>query len=217
MFRFLNVTLIKSPHYPAILSRLKNDGHTFLDLGCCFGSEIRQLTADGAPSENLYGTDLRSEFWELGYELFRDRETLMASFLVGDVFDASSELGKLDGKVDIMHAASFFHLFTYEQQLEVGKRIVKLLRPVEGSLLLGRMLGDADPGLLRSNDGKTTLYRHNEESWAGLWREVGELTGTKFEVESCLVDTPGHAYKTAENGPAWINNPKLLRFSVKRV
>ncbi|KFX96738.1 hypothetical protein V490_03169 [Pseudogymnoascus sp. VKM F-3557] len=192
MFRFVNVTLLKSPHYPNILSRLKNDNHIFLDLGCCFGSEIRQLTADGAPSENLYGSDLRLEFWELGYDLFRDREKLKSSFLVGDVFDSSSELGKLDGKVDIIHAASFFHLFTYEQQLEVGKRIVKLLRPVEGSLVLGRMVGNTEPGLLTSKDGKKTLYRHNEESWAGLWREISELTGVKFEVKSHLVDTPGH-------------------------
>ncbi|KFY60093.1 hypothetical protein V497_03867 [Pseudogymnoascus sp. VKM F-4516 (FW-969)] len=217
MFRFVNVTLLKSPHYPTILSRLKNDNHIFLDLGCCFGSEIRQLTADGAPSENLYGSDLRPEFWELGFDLFRDRERLKSSFLVGDVFDASSELGKLDGKVDILHAASFFHLFTYEQQLEVGKRIVKLLRPVEGSLVLGRMVGNTEPGLLTSKDGKKTLYRHNEESWAGLWQEISELTGVKFEVKSHLVDTPGHMYKTVENGPAWMKNPKQLRFSAKRV
>ncbi|OBU01593.2 hypothetical protein VE01_00565 [Pseudogymnoascus verrucosus] len=213
LFRFVNLSLRTSPLYPSILSRLKDDKQTFLDLGCCLGTEIRQLVADGAPSENIYGTDLRPEFWELGYELFRDKGSLKASFLTGDVFDPFSELGKLDKKVDILHAGLFFHLFSYDQQIEVAKKIVKLMRPVKGSLLLGWQVGSLDVGVLQSSDGATILYRHDEESWAGLWREVGEQTGVKFVVESQLVEGARYFIRDGQPAEPWVEDPKRLMFS----
>ena len=49
--------------------------------GCCFGQEIRKLAYDGAVQSNLYGCDPRSEFFNLGYRLFRDRDTLKSTFI----------------------------------------------------------------------------------------------------------------------------------------
>ncbi|KFY75014.1 hypothetical protein V499_04993 [Pseudogymnoascus sp. VKM F-103] len=218
IFSFVGLNLRTSPLYPTILSRLKDDKQTFLDLGCCLGTEIRKLVADGAPSENLYGTDLRSEFWDLGYALFRDKASFKAQFLTGDVFDPASELGKLDGKVDVLHAGLFFHLFSYEQQIEVAKRTVKLMRPVEGSLLVGWQVGSSsDTGALRSEDGKKILYRHDEESWAGLWREVSEQTGVKFVVEAWMEDPPRVLAGNEDSDEAWLKDSRRLKFSVRRV
>ncbi|KAL5353797.1 hypothetical protein ACLOAV_001839 [Pseudogymnoascus australis] len=217
LFRFVDLTLCTFPLYPTILSRLKDDKQTFLDLGCCLGTEIRQLVADGAPSENLHGTDLRPEFWELGYNMFDDRDSLKASFLTGDVFDPASELVKLDRRVDVIHAGLFFHLFSFEQQIEIAKRTVKLMRPVKGSLLVGWQVGCLDAGPLESPDGKTILYRHDAESWAGLWREVSEQTGVKFVVESELVDAPRYFVREGHPAAAWLEDPKRLIFSVRRV
>ncbi|OBT79249.1 hypothetical protein VF21_01878 [Pseudogymnoascus sp. 05NY08] len=216
VFLFVGLNLRTSPLYPTILSRLKDDKHTFLDLGCCLGTEIRQLVADGAPSENLYGTDLRSEFWDLGYALFCDKDSFKAEFLTGDVFDPASELGKLDGKVDVLHAGMFFHLFSYEKQIEVAKRTVKLMRPVEGSLLVGWQVGSSDTGALRSADG-VLLYRHDGESWGGLWREVGEQTGVKFAVESWMDDAPRLLAGVKESDEEWLKDSRRLKFSVRRV
>lgn len=115
-------------------------------MGCCFGQEIRRLAADGAPSENLYGSDLRPEFFELGYEFFRDRDTLKSKFIAADIFDPNSALKELDGKIDILYAGSFLHLFGYEQQLEVSIRIAKLLKEKPGSLLVGRQVGNVEAG-----------------------------------------------------------------------
>jgi hypothetical protein len=36
-----------SPDYPAVLQRLKSGNENFLDLGCCFGQELRKVAADG--------------------------------------------------------------------------------------------------------------------------------------------------------------------------
>lgn len=149
--------------------------------------------------------------------MFDDRDSLKASFLTGDVLDPASELAKLDRRVDVIHAGLFFHLFSYEQQIEIAKRTVKLMRPVEGSLLVGWQVGCLDAGPLESPDGKTILYRHNAESWAGLWREVSEQTGVKFVVESELVDAPRYFVREAHPAEAWLEDPKRLGFSARRV
>ena len=78
--RFLDLTLSESPSYPDILARLKNDPEAkFLDLGCCFGQDIRKLVYDGAPAPSLYGAELRREFVELGFDCFRDRDKIAAT------------------------------------------------------------------------------------------------------------------------------------------
>jgi hypothetical protein len=118
---------------------------TFLEFTVLIHWAVRKLAADGAPSEHLYGSDLRSEFFDLGYELFRDEATLRSKFLVGDVFDSSSPLSELDGEIDIIYAASFLHLFSYEDQVKVCKRMVKLLKEKD-SVVLGRQIGNANAG-----------------------------------------------------------------------
>src|ERR1700761_9762694 len=82
---------------------------------------------NGALAENLYGSDLRQEFLELGYKLFNDRATLKSKFIAADVFDPSSGLLQLKGQLSIVYAGAFFHLFVYDEQVAVAKRILELL------------------------------------------------------------------------------------------
>lgn len=42
MYRFLDLSMSQRKEYPEIVRRLKG-GEKILDLGCCFGQEIRQL------------------------------------------------------------------------------------------------------------------------------------------------------------------------------
>lgn len=164
------------------MSRL-TQGETFLDLGCCFGQELRQLAADGVPSANLYGSDLTGEFWDLGYDLFADWGRLQATFLEGDVFDPASPLGVLDGEVDVMHAAMFFHLWGYEKQVRAMKRAVRLLRPVKGSMIIGRQVGCVRPGPVMHMGEGLEIYRHDEKTFREIWERVGWETGVEFEVQ----------------------------------
>ena len=154
----------------------------------------------GAPPASLYACDLRPEFLELGFELFRDRGTLVgAHFFVADVLgdgeDASVSsagggdgLRELEGKIDVVYAANFLHLFGWEDQVRVCKRIVRLLRPRKGSLVFGRQVGDLEAGEYRhpSNKGGVML-RHDGASFERMWRLVGEETGTRWGVRSSLV------------------------------
>ena len=82
--RFLTYNLSLLPFYITVLERIRS-GATFLDAGSCFGQEIRYLVQDGVPSSQLYGFDLEPEFIELGYQIFRDRDKLQATFVSGDI------------------------------------------------------------------------------------------------------------------------------------
>ncbi|CAI6335482.1 unnamed protein product [Periconia digitata] len=181
---FLDLRLRQSPQYPQVLSRIKN-GDRYLDIGCCIGQDIRSLVADGAPSENTYGSDMKGDFIDVGYALFRDRATLKTTFIEADIFDADSELNSLEGTVDIVHAASFFHLFDWDEQIKAAKCVVRLLKARPYSMVVGRQLGhvDARPMMYRFISGKP-LFRHNVESFARFWKQVGDETGTTWKVEA---------------------------------
>lgn len=60
------------------------------NLGCCFGQDLCQLVHDGIRSSQLTGLDIEEPLIDLGYELFRDKETLESKFLVADIFEGES-------------------------------------------------------------------------------------------------------------------------------
>ena len=189
--RFLNLSLSKHPLYSSILSRLSSPQSTWtlLDLGCCFGQDIRKLVHDGALSSHLHGIDIDAAFIDFGYDLFLDRDTLKSTFSTADLFHEPSAdlLEKIGGGVDIVNAASFYHLFNWEQQIHLAKNVIRLLKPVRGAMLLGRQVGSITPGEYpqMKKDG-TTTYWHDVGSWERLWKEVGEATKTCWTVDASL-------------------------------
>ncbi|KAH8893969.1 hypothetical protein GQ53DRAFT_745374 [Thozetella sp. PMI_491] len=189
-WRFLDFYITTRPEYPEILRRLKS-GETFLDAGTCFGYVLRQLTFDGAPQESLFGTDLRQDFIDLGYELFRDRDTFRATFATGNLLDdADLRLDVLDGKMDIIHAASLFHLFPWEQQMRLGKRVIRFFKPdARQPMLVGRQVGSLAPEP-HPTDPKACIGRgqHSVETFRHLWDLIGEQTGTRWAVEASIKD-----------------------------
>jgi len=220
MFRFLDLSLKSTDVYPEVLSRLKA-GESFLDLGCCFGQELRQLVYDGVPSENLYGSDLRSEFIQLGYQLFGDKDTIKATFIPSDIFDNSSELQKqLASKLDIIYTGSFFHLFDLEEQYRVARQVIKLIRAKPGGIIIGRQVGNIESGTYNSPGyiGERNRFRHNEQSWKEFWEKIGKETGTKWEVKAVLDNLwmkKGPEGMLSENRGE--RGARRLRFIVKRL
>lgn len=186
-YRFLDLSIGNHELYPEILSRMKSGNEKYLDLGCCFGQDIRRLVKDGVASKDCYGSDLRLNFMELGYDLFLDKDSLETKFIESDVFDPDSNLKALDGQIDILHAAAFFHLFDYEDQKKIGRRVVRLLKPQQGSLLVGRQVGNVKGGEFdhRTNP-KQKMFRHDVETWKQMWKEIGEGTDTVWEANAEL-------------------------------
>lgn len=183
------MSLSQSPRYGEVLQRL-GKGDTLLDIGCCFGQELRKLVDDGVPSKQLFGIDLEPIFVRFGYELFRDKQKFQATFLTGDMFQHLPDAFEtLNGKIDIVWASSFLHLFGWEDQLALCIRIVGFLKRETGSMILGRQLGSVVPGNFPLQDlMQAKPYWHSPTSFQRLWDEVGLATKTKAEIYATLDD-----------------------------
>ncbi|KAL4744989.1 hypothetical protein BDW72DRAFT_199075 [Aspergillus terricola var. indicus] len=211
LFRFLDFPAYLQPVYPEVLSRIRS-GETFLDLGCCFGQDIRKLVHDGVPGENLIGVDTEPRFLELGYQLFKDKDSLKAHFLTGDVL-AEDFLAEWRGKIDIIFLGSFLHLFSFEQQTAIVKQLTRLLRG-KSSLVFGRHLATTGRGgTLKENACGWSLYHHSKETIQQLWET--DASG-KWEVTSELIP---YASESWDNGVKWQagDEVKQQRFVARRV
>lgn len=176
------------PLYDKIVERLKSAGTTYLDIGCCFGQDLRQLVLDGVPSERLIGLDIAVPLMEHGYELFRDRQTLHSRFFEVDIFQGSSQGPRWTDLeqhgADVIHCSAFFHLFPLEDQLAAAKQITKLVK--KDGVIVGRQIGSVKPGSLPAISEGSFSYRHNVETFDAMWRDVGLATGTRWKVEGTL-------------------------------
>ncbi|MCJ1405441.1 hypothetical protein MMC11_008669 [Xylographa trunciseda] len=183
---FIHTPISHRPIYSEILHRLKC-GATFLDVGSCMGQEFRRFAADGAMSSNMYALDVNTDFWNLGYDLFRDRGRLPVHHIVANILDddkGGPELAALVGKIDVFHAGSFFHLFDWQSQLQALQRLIAL--STTDAVFVGHHTG-REPAK-ETSIGDQPRYFHDAASWQRLWREAEKITGTKWAVETVFGD-----------------------------
>jgi hypothetical protein len=116
----------------------------------------------------------------VGYDLFKDKDTLKTTFLTADIFDEENEdLKMLEGDIDVVYAGSFLHLFGWDDQVKICKRLTKILKKEE-SVVMGRQVGEVTARERpHTVDTSRTHFVHNKESFEKMWKEVGESTGTK--------------------------------------
>lgn len=213
---FLNLNIQKSDAYNEVVQRIK-DGEQYLDVGCCMGQDIRKLVYDGAPSQNLYASDLKGQFWDIGFEMFLDKSSLNATFIEADIFDDKSALQQLVGKFDIVHAASFFHLFDWAGQVAAAKAIVALLNPESNSLIIGRQAGRVEAGDFTAQVEQTkSRYWHNLESWGKLWDQVGYETGIKWRVEAEFDESNNSSPRKSGMADFIPQDTKFMRFIIRK-
>ena len=222
--RFIYLRLLEfegdDPEMRKTIKRLMAPGSqdAYLELGGFIFQAVRQLVSEGVDSERLYGTDLHSEFIELGYEQFRDRETLKATFVAGDILlpdeeYAASEMARsFERKMSIVHAGSFFHLFSWEAQLVMGERIVRFFRrglsAESPAVLFGTQLGrDNNPGELEA----FKIFLHDKNTFQALWDEVGRRTSTSWEVSMEVVPKEGPLPSS------FMKDAKPMRYVVRQV
>ncbi|TQS33819.1 hypothetical protein Golomagni_05824 [Golovinomyces magnicellulatus] len=185
-WKFLRLTHPSNPCFQHVLFRLRlpKSKDVFLDLGCGVGQAIRQLHQQGVEGSKLMGTDLEPRFIDLGYDMFRDKEKLGARFIEGDMLDPDDhKLNELYGKVTIIHADSFLHLFNRMQQGYVVKRLIKFLKPeTKNALIYGRQAGYESGHV--DNNSNDLPYIHTRETFQALWDEAGAETGTRWKVDA---------------------------------
>ncbi|ETS83429.1 hypothetical protein PFICI_05305 [Pestalotiopsis fici W106-1] len=186
--RFLDFDLSLHPLYAdQVLGPLREPSREgeaeplFLDLGTCFGQDVRKLVYDGAPIERVWASDIEPYLIDAGFKLFNDDGKLPRDHFLcpGDLLSAApgDRLRVLDDQVTILHMTAVFHLFLLQDQKKIVDRCLRLLRKDTGRpvLLLGMQMGSVVAGpFLRENHSAefSHKYRHNVESWANLWYEV---------------------------------------------
>lgn len=186
-----------------------------LDLGCCFGNDVRKAVDDGFPLRNIVASDLRVEYWNFGHDLFKStRSTFPVTFIPGDVLDPSfistqaplhttlttpvplqsifqpdldtpKSLDPLRGHLSAIHTSAFFHLFNREEQLLIAKKLASLLSPLPGSTIFGSHLGFSEPH--EEVENGISLFGHSPESWKKMWEEEVFTNGITIHVDADMV------------------------------
>ena len=136
-------------------------------------------------------------------------------FFTANAMDENGALDELEGRIDVVYVGSFLHLFSWDDQLKVCKRIIKTLRPRKGSTVFGRQTGNLKGHEVPqeiSRKHSSVVWRHDVESFTRLWDIAGQETGTKWKTWGMLDEGegmgPGH---WAEEGL------RRLRFEVERM
>ncbi|KAL0954797.1 hypothetical protein HGRIS_003744 [Hohenbuehelia grisea] len=215
-FAFLSLKISRLPAYPAVLQLgRERKGAILLDLGCCFGNDIRKAVVDGFPVEGAIASDLRQGFWDAGHELFKSTPaSCPIKFIAGDVFDPAhiyrhspfyeapglscpsdlqqlTSLTPLLGHISAVHVSAFFHLFDEEKQLEIAKIVAGLLSPEPGSIIFGAHGGLPEKGLREPSIPGSTfrMFCHSPQSWCELWEGQVFRKGTvKAEARVVLIE-----------------------------
>lgn len=103
-------------------------GQTFLDAGYCRGQDLRKLIKDGAPSSAaVYGLYVEPAIFDLGYELFRDKEKMHATCIAADLTSSSvPNIDRMRSSINVISAQSLFHLFTMKDQKTIAPHLSEL-------------------------------------------------------------------------------------------
>ncbi|KAI0823141.1 hypothetical protein BC628DRAFT_1316638 [Trametes gibbosa] len=170
-YAFIKFKLSRLPGYDYLLKLgREREGAILLDIGCCFGNDVRNAAANGYPTKQIVASDLHGDYWTLGHKLYRSTEkSFPARFVAGDAFNPShlaifppvysagsepspelstlTSLNPLHGHVAAIHASSLFHLFNEEEQAHLARALAGLLSPLPGSMVIGTHYGASEKGL----------------------------------------------------------------------
>ncbi|KAH9933312.1 uncharacterized protein B0H18DRAFT_1101993 [Fomitopsis serialis] len=213
LFGFAQLKISRLPVYNdlLILGKERRDA-ILLDIGCCFGNDVRKAVTDGYPLENVIASDIEPAFWQLGHRLFKSStDSFPVPFIGGDAFDPAflqtappvyaaqstpaptlskvTTLTMLQGHVSAIHASSLFHLFDEEKQLVLARAFASLLSPI-----------------------RVSTFCHSPESWKEMWESVFGPDQVKVETELQEVDSEANIAPAATN-----RRYHMLVWSVKRL
>lgn len=205
--------LCRNPVYPDILKRVQA-GETLMDVGCFVGHDLRRLVYDGAPSDKLYAVDIISH-WDVGYEMFRDRGRFEAHFIEADIVSQSGKLTQLKGQIDIISITQVIHQWDWDGQINCCKQLTGFTKG-PGSMIVGNQIGNPKAQEVTLKSLVVPMYRHNPESFAKLWDQVGSETGTKWETQAWIRTFEEMSFG-AQDG-AWMEpGVSLIEFVAQRI
>lgn len=158
---------------------------SILDIGCCFGTDLRAMILDGASSNHVFGVDLNSEYIDIGLDiLFCDRDRMQNKFAVVDVL--ASRIGgqsytfdkRVQSGIDVVYCGSVYHLLDLQQQKRLTHVVSLILNANpsrNGGLFIGRTAGSTEQRpFLRSTSQQSQLrYMHSVTSFRDMLTSEG--------------------------------------------
>ncbi|KJX95796.1 methyltransferase domain-containing protein [Zymoseptoria brevis] len=198
-YMFLHLSMKQHPAYPATLDSLRSSNDAMLlDLGCCLGQDLRKLAHDGVPSEQLVGYDIEPGFFSVGYEAFRDKSHFQARFIAGNFLAAGVPGSAEKEQYQFIHAAYFFHLWSWRKQVEAYTKAILMLKDEPGCVLFGvntgvenaRLIDDGGP-FSRLDENQEYTWLHDTKSMTRMLDEVAVKTGRQLQVtveERAIID-----------------------------
>jgi len=135
--RFASPRIQQHPAYSKVKGLLANNDCRFLELGCCFGTDVRKLIQDGLSPSRLVVSDLHGDYWKIGLEvLFRDSLSLPCVW--ADLVDPLTDVTKIpqfSQPFSVVSAQAMLHVFAKQQSRTFLTIVHTLLKP--GGILTG--------------------------------------------------------------------------------
>lgn len=197
---------------------------TLIDVGTCFGQDLRKLAYDGVPPNQLLGSDVLAAFEAIGQAFFRDSARFAGRFKAADIFAVERSAPELLGAHDVVTATMVLHSFDWATQALACKSLIALARG-RGSWIMGGLSAGAparagehwlEPPFVPAGVRKN-VYRHDRESFVRLWQEVGRELGVELDVFADYEAGASEARRAAEEGGASFFGAAELRLLWFRV
>lgn len=197
-FSYLTPKCRLHPKYQECIELLLQDRNArILDLGTCFGQEVRGLIQSGVDPSQITASDLLPNYWNAGKDLFLDNmeevanlrglnqtQTLFGDWATpitcGDITD------NLENYFDVIICWAVFHVLSKEQVDFMIRRIFRVLKP--GGILIGSCRGARESKeWVKTPDSLSRRYLHNASSLAKAFESAGFL---KEKINVITVERP---------------------------
>lgn len=194
---FLEARIAKHPFYTDFLSAVsqhqdESDKPRVMDIGCCYGTDVRKLILDGVPPSHITAVDLHPGYWDMGKKLFqhgdeRRRDQIQGvrtvfGDMAGPINTAEEDIVDVQRLAATQHFASaiaVLHVFGREQCNAFLRRVARCL--VKGGVFYGTTAGAKDQATewkRMHNDAGTpaapvSRFLHSLDSLKGAMEEAG--------------------------------------------
>ena len=192
MPRMNRTSRFKTDITPKLLSSKKT---SILDIGCCFGTDLRYCLFVGCHKEQILGVDISQDFINLGFEFFNDKHQLNDRFITMNVLDENGKnfidlALKLNNnkKFDVIHIGNIYHLLT-ENDCKLLTKIASSLLVDKNGIIFGGTVGvESKPGVYRRRKGNNKQhkmrYLHNKDSLRTLFENDGNFKCVSVSINN---------------------------------
>ncbi|KAK9837326.1 hypothetical protein WJX81_006410 [Elliptochloris bilobata] len=181
VFRFLQPKIVDHPFFPSVVEagRSADANQLFMDVGCCFGQELRKLILDGYPEACVVASDLTPDYWNFGLELFKDKGRLRVRTAFGSLTDLAfvskrpdAAAAALVGAVTYLWAGAVLHVLSKGDAERFVASAHILLAP--GGVFFGSTGGSEEAGeWWLTPDGQRKRYLHSPGTLTALLESAG--------------------------------------------